>query len=503
MRLGTILKTAVRHWGKGTLHFICLVLIVLLPANTGIHAQTLGLKEVVLAPLPVDTREFVVSRSVVNGKIYVFGGVRGTTVRDKIFEYDVASNSWNELPSKLPYPYYDYNAYAVEGSDGCLYFGPGLTSAKTNSAGNYTGLLKFDPTSRTCQEVGGFDSPRTSVAVERAKSGRLYFFGGWDGLSRIDVHEYDPRSGKLTELTELNFGRPSISAILGNDKNIYLFGGNEIGTVIEMFDTKKKQVVLKRAVLPSEAQWADRGPLVWNGEGNIIYLVMPATGKLYVYDYDSDEIIDTRFKLSNPPQHGRLVYDDTTKDVYLFVAEPNSDYTTKLIRLSSAELAAAEVAGRRQMFKRSGAAMGKGMKYAGASLGLSFLGTVPQFGGSFEYVIERNIGIGGLVRFWLYTDSVAQSKYAYSNFLIAAQANYYVGVDMGRLNPFVGVIVGYDIRRKWKVDRSMRAVDDSKFLGLALAGIRYPIGKSITFNARLGYGNFHYGALEIGVDLRL
>jgi hypothetical protein len=495
-------ETAVRE--KTELRFMCLVLLLLLLPETRAHAQNLELKEVVLAPLPVDAREFAVSKSVVHGKIYVFGGAWGTKTRDNIFEYDVSSNSWNELPSKLPYPYYDYNAYAVEGSDGCLYFGPGLTSGEINDPRNYTRLLKFEPTSKICQEVEGFDSPRRSVAVERAKSGRLYFFGGWDGLSRIDVHEYDATSGKLTELTELTFGRASISAILANDGNIYLFGGNEIPTVIELFDTRKKQVVLKRAVLPSEAQRADRGPFVWNGDGKIIYLLMPGTGKLYVYDYDSDEIIDTGFKLSNPPRHGRLVYDNTSREVYLFVADPYSDYTTKLIKLSPAELATAQLAARRPAFTRGRGSMRKGMTYAGPSLGVSFLGTAPQFGGNFEYGIDSNVGVGGVIRYWNYSRDIDSSKYSYSNVLLAGQANYHFKTGMDKLDMYVGIILGYDKQSpRLKSGPRKQGIRVSGFVLTLHGAIRYFFEENMAFVARLGYGTFSYGALEVGLDFRL
>lgn len=165
-----------------------------------------------------------------------------------------------------------------------------------------------------------------------------------------------------------------------------------------------------------------------------------------------------------------------------------------------------EAEGSRKSTVAAGNYMSKGKTYIGPSLGFSFLGTVPQFGANFESAIEDNIGVGGLVRYWYYSEDFGFGvKWAYSNILLAGQGNYHFKVDADKLDPFVGIILGYNVAStSWKGIGVVRgSVSAGGFIGTAYGGLRYFFRDNIAFVARLGYGTLSYGALDVGLDFRL
>jgi hypothetical protein len=183
---------------------------------------------------------------------------------------------------------------------------------------------------------------------------------------------------------------------------------------------------------------------------------------------------------------------------------------------------AGEIAGEqgRTISVAHGKYVSKGTLYVGPSLGFSFLGSVPQFGANCEYGIQQNIGVGGLIRYWRYSNEFTYSppvgteveplnySFKYSNILIAGLANYHFKINVDKLDPFVGVIIGYDIQSaSWEgsveVPEDFRHVSVGGFVGTAYGAVRYFLRDNIALVARLGYGSFSYGALEVGVDFRL
>ncbi|MEK6572112.1 MAG: hypothetical protein AABZ61_12120 [Bacteroidota bacterium] len=150
-----------------------------------------------------------------------------------------------------------------------------------------------------------------------------------------------------------------------------------------------------------------------------------------------------------------------------------------------------------------------GQTYAGPYLGLSFLGSTAQIGGNVEYAVEEDIGVGGLVRYWSYSESFYWGKFSYSNILLAGQANYHFKTNNKKFDPFVGVDVGYDIQSAstetlvgyfgtYGVSAS-----GGGFIGSVHGGLRYFYKPNLAFVARVGYGTYSYGALDVGVDFTL
>lgn len=314
------------------LRIMALIVVIVGPWLVGSSfAQTWegGFQEEELASLPVYLRDFAVSKQVVNGNIYVFGGVdRDGKVSDRIFRYAVFTGQWSELPFRMPYPYTGQNASAVLGANGKLYLGPGFSSMMRSPI--HAGIIECDPVSGTCVEVHSFDTPRGDVAVEQGADGMIYFFGGWDGLGMPEVFEFNPLKGDMEHITDLNFARGAISTVLAGDGNIYLFGGDPSASVIEMFDTKEKQMVLQSATLPMGPQEVRGAPLIWNAGGDNLYVLLRGRGEIYTYNYRTEELTSTLFRVSLRGDAANIVVSEDGREVYLLQSDPSRKGVVRL-----------------------------------------------------------------------------------------------------------------------------------------------------------------------------
>jgi hypothetical protein len=150
-----------------------------------------------------------------------------------------------------------------------------------------------------------------------------------------------------------------------------------------------------------------------------------------------------------------------------------------------------------------------GKSYFGPSIGLSFLGSTPQFGLNYEYGIDMknfgNVGIGGVMRYWSYSNDFVDGQWSYTNFLIGAQGNYHFKIDNPKWDIFAGVVLAYDGGSvKYKDTKNIRNDYPSPTSGglwLSLqGGVRYWVSNNFAVVGRLGFGTLSYGALEVGVD---
>jgi hypothetical protein len=152
-----------------------------------------------------------------------------------------------------------------------------------------------------------------------------------------------------------------------------------------------------------------------------------------------------------------------------------------------------------------------GKSYVGPSIGLSFLGSTPEFGANYEYGMKMEfgtIGIGGLFRYWGYSEDWGYGTFKYTNILIGAQGNYHLKMDPGsKLDPYVGIILGYDASSaKWSGNSFYYGFEPSASSGglvlNAHGGCRYWISPTMAVVGSIGYGSLSYGALDIGVDFK-
>lgn len=154
----------------------------------------------------------------------------------------------------------------------------------------------------------------------------------------------------------------------------------------------------------------------------------------------------------------------------------------------------------------------KGGNYFGPSIGLSFLGSTPEFGLNYERGVTLEnvgtIGIGGLFRYWGYSQSYGyyfgSGEWKYSNILIGAQGNYHFVIPNSKLDPYVGIVLAYDIAStSWSGPNNFgTSVSAGGFWAALQAGGRYWLSPTLALTARLGFGSLSYGALDVGVDFK-
>jgi hypothetical protein len=149
--------------------------------------------------------------------------------------------------------------------------------------------------------------------------------------------------------------------------------------------------------------------------------------------------------------------------------------------------------------------------YFGPSIGLSFGNSVPEFGLNYEYGYTLKdigvIGVGGLLRYWSYSDDWAWGKYTYTNILIGAQANYHFKLDDKKFDPYAGIMIGYDIvsnswedKNGWYDSYTKSSASGSELIADIQVGIRYFIKDNLAIVGRFGVGNASFSSLNIGVD---
>ncbi len=145
--------------------------------------------------------------------------------------------------------------------------------------------------------------------------------------------------------------------------------------------------------------------------------------------------------------------------------------------------------------------------YLGPSVGLSFLGSTPQFGVNYERGVKMDfgtIGIGGIFRYWSYSEDYFYGKWSYTDVLIGAQANYHFKLESEKFDPWIGVTLAYDAGSvSWDGPYASYASPSygGFFLG-AQAGARYFISPTLAIMARVGTGTLSYSALDVGVDFK-
>ena len=147
--------------------------------------------------------------------------------------------------------------------------------------------------------------------------------------------------------------------------------------------------------------------------------------------------------------------------------------------------------------------------YLGPSVGLSFLGSAPQLGVNYEYsmVVQDfgTIGIGGIFRYWGYSEDYHHGKWSYSNVMIGAQGNYHFKLNTDKFDPWAGLVLAYHGGSvSWDGPHAGYASPSHGgfFLGLQ-GGVRYWFTPTLAGTARLGFGTLSYGSLEVGVDFKL
>ncbi len=150
-----------------------------------------------------------------------------------------------------------------------------------------------------------------------------------------------------------------------------------------------------------------------------------------------------------------------------------------------------------------------GNHYVGPMLGLSFLGSTYQLGAGYEYGMEienfGKVGVGGIIRFWSYSENYRLGKWSYTDFLIGAQGNYHFKVDDNRFDPWAGLVLAFDAGSVEFSGPTGVFYDKPSYGGIWLGlhgGLRYWLQPNLALSSRIGFGTLGYGALDVGVDFK-
>ena len=140
---------------------------------------------------------------------------------------------------------------------------------------------------------------------------------------------------------------------------------------------------------------------------------------------------------------------------------------------------------------------GDNMLNVGIGLGGGF-GT--PIGLSFEHGFSDKISGGAYAAYASKTTPTGFGDFKYTYILTAARASYHFDFGVEKLDPYLGVILGYNIASaKWTGTGAVPASSAGGFIYGGHAGARYYLSDSIGIFAEAGYG---VGNLNAGIAFK-
>jgi N-acetylneuraminic acid mutarotase len=157
------------------------------------------------------------SASLVDGKIYVFGGLGSV---DKVDAYDPATDTWANKSDMLTGRYFTASVVA----DGKVYVMGGTSIPWSGLTGSPLATVEeYDPSTDTWTKKSDMLFRRDGLVAEVVNS-KIYAIGGGIGTAMGKVEEYDPATDTWTEKADMPTPRKFHSSSVVNGK-IYSFGG--------------------------------------------------------------------------------------------------------------------------------------------------------------------------------------------------------------------------------------------------------------------------------------
>ncbi len=155
-----------------------------------------------------------------------------------------------------------------------------------------------------------------------------------------------------------------------------------------------------------------------------------------------------------------------------------------------------------------------GGHYIGGSIGFWVKGSTPILGVNYEYGLPQDniglFGIGGIFRYWRYTEDSKDFKQEITNYVAAGQINYnFNRIANGKFSPYIGLVIGFN-----NATTKYTAFDKNSVIGkpteykngLILwgqGGFRFFFTPKLAGTVRLGLGNLDFSTIELGVDYKL
>ncbi len=167
----------------------------------------------------------------VAGKIFVIGGAQVTPLTQErisissVEEYDPQANTWAKK-AEMPTPRFALSASVI---NGMIYVIGGMISTFQMVTPEYAtqAVEVYDPQTDTWTKKADLPAPRAGAAAA-ALNGKIYVFGGTDidyETATSTIFEYDPNSDTWTTRPDMPFNRLGLSASVINGK-VYIIGGS-------------------------------------------------------------------------------------------------------------------------------------------------------------------------------------------------------------------------------------------------------------------------------------
>ncbi|MHC4500953.1 MAG: Kelch repeat-containing protein [Planctomycetota bacterium] len=183
----------------------------------------------------IPTGGIAMATAVVNGKIYVTGGYAGSGVLiSAVQEYNPATDTWTRK-ADLPTPRFQHAASVV---DGKMYAIGGVLTP-TNPVGLST-VEVYDPVTDTWTPKANMPFGVWGLCTT-VVDGKIYALGGRPGWeARPYVQEYDPATDTWTRKSDMPFSTSGMGSVVLGDKIIVIGGwlrsGNYPYTAVQMYD---------------------------------------------------------------------------------------------------------------------------------------------------------------------------------------------------------------------------------------------------------------------------
>lgn len=205
------------------------------------------------------------AQAMVDGRIYVLGGLTEGSWSAQVEVYDPAQDRWDRR-TPMPTAVANVGAAVVEGR---IYVPGGL-----DEANQVTDVLRaYDAQADTWATLAPLPKPLCAYAIAAVEQG-FYVLGGWDGQHYLDsVYYYDVAQDAWREEQPLSVPRGFAAAATLNGQ-VYLLGGYDGSTeynLCESFDPQR--------AAEGQDPWVRHTPM---GIGRAGHSVAVSDGSLYV-----------------------------------------------------------------------------------------------------------------------------------------------------------------------------------------------------------------------------
>jgi N-acetylneuraminic acid mutarotase len=191
--------------------------------------------------------------STVNGKIYVIGGgLSGGIPISTVEEYDPATDTWTKK-ANLPIARMILSSSVVNGK---IYAIGGL-----NNGGDLTIVEEYDPKTDKWTKKSAMSIAREGTTTCEV-NGKIYAIGGWNGINGAlaSVEEYNPATDTWTKKSDMPTAISYLSCGAVNGM-VYVIGGNKNGnangttglSTVEMYNPTT-DTWTKKADIPTSRQ---------------------------------------------------------------------------------------------------------------------------------------------------------------------------------------------------------------------------------------------------------